>query len=72
MSKFNSVQNQELLNAIVKLLEHKNYNLALKTLEKFFQNNPKTNTKEYLYARVLLLDAYLYNGRFDKAINLCQ
>ncbi|MFN6525305.1 hypothetical protein [Nostoc sp. ChiSLP03a] len=44
----------------------------LQTLEKFFQNNPETNTKEYLYARVLLLDAYLYNGSFDKAINLCQ
>jgi tetratricopeptide (TPR) repeat protein len=72
MSKFNSVPNQELLNAIVKLLEQKNYNLALQTLEKFFQNNPETNTKEYLYARVLLLDAYLYNGSFDKAINLCQ
>ncbi|MEH2200168.1 DUF3137 domain-containing protein [Nostoc sp.] len=72
MSKFNSAQNQELLNAIVKLLEQKNYNLALQTLEKFFQNNPETNTKEYLYARVLLLDAYLYNGSFDKAINLCQ
>ncbi|MEH1946377.1 MAG: DUF3137 domain-containing protein [Nostoc sp.] len=72
MSKFNSAQNQKLLNAIVKLLEHKNYNLALQTLEKFFQNNPEINTKEYLYARVLLFDAYLYNGRFDKAINLCQ
>ncbi|MEH2441221.1 DUF3137 domain-containing protein [Nostoc sp.] len=72
MSKFNSVPNQELLNAIVKLLEQKNYNLALQTLEKFFQNNPETNTKEYLYARVLLLDAYLYNRSFDKAINLCQ
>ncbi|AVH65563.1 DUF3137 domain-containing protein [Nostoc sp. 'Peltigera membranacea cyanobiont' N6] len=72
MSKFNSAQNQELLNGIVKLLEHKNYNLVLQILEKFFQNNPETNTKEYLYAQVLLLDAYLYNGSFDKAINLCQ
>ncbi|MEH1811137.1 MAG: hypothetical protein V7K26_04400 [Nostoc sp.] len=64
---------QEFLNAIVKLLEYqKNYKLALQGLESFFQNNAETNTKEYLYARVLLLDAYLYNGRFDKAINLCQ
>ncbi|MEH1821142.1 MAG: DUF3137 domain-containing protein [Nostoc sp.] len=72
MSKLNSVQNQELLNGIAKLLEYKNYNLALQGLERFFQNNTESNTKEYLYARVLLLDAYLYNGRFDKAINLCQ
>ncbi|MEH2216464.1 MAG: hypothetical protein V7K72_04870 [Nostoc sp.] len=72
MPRFNSAQNQELLNVIVKLLEHNNYNLALQALEKFFQNNPESNTKEYLYARVLLLDAYLYNGSFDKAINLCQ
>ncbi|MEH2183011.1 DUF3137 domain-containing protein [Nostoc sp.] len=72
MSKSNSAQNQELLNGIAKLLEYKNYNLALQGLEKFFQNNTEHNTKEYLYAQVLLLDAYLYNGRFDKATNLCQ
>ncbi|OYD88239.1 hypothetical protein CDG77_24930 [Nostoc sp. 'Peltigera membranacea cyanobiont' 213] len=72
MSKFNSAHNQELLNAIVKLLEHNNYNLALQALEKFFQNNSESNTKEYFYARVLLLDAYLYNGHLDKAISLCQ
>ncbi|MFN6567975.1 hypothetical protein, partial [Dendronalium sp. ChiSLP03b] len=30
MSKLNSAQNQELLNAIVKLLEHKNYELIRK------------------------------------------
>ncbi|MEH1944659.1 MAG: DUF3137 domain-containing protein [Nostoc sp.] len=72
MPKFNSAQNQELLNGIAKLLQYQNYNLALQGLEKFFQDNTETNTKEYLYARVLLLDAYLYNGRFDKAINLCQ
>ncbi|MEH2237123.1 DUF3137 domain-containing protein [Nostoc sp.] len=72
MSKFNSAQNQELLNGIAKLLEYKNYTLALRRLEIFFQNNIEPNTKEYLYARVLLLDAYLYNGRFDQAINLCQ
>ncbi|MEH1824668.1 MAG: hypothetical protein V7L22_04750 [Nostoc sp.] len=72
MSKFNSAHNQELLTGIAKLLEYKNYNLALQGLETFFQNNTESNTKEYLYARVLLLDAYLYNGRFDKAINLCQ
>ncbi|WP_375477692.1 DUF3137 domain-containing protein [uncultured Nostoc sp.] len=72
MSKTNPTPNQELLNGIAKLLEYKNHNLALQGLEKFFQNNPEPNTKEYLYARVLLLDAYLYNGRFDKAINLCQ
>ncbi|WP_448265905.1 DUF3137 domain-containing protein [Nostoc sp. DSM 114159] len=72
MPKSNSAPNQELLNGIAKLLQYQNYNLALQTLEKFFQNNPETNTKEYLYARVLLLDAYLYNGRFDKAINLCK
>ena len=72
MPKFNSAHNQELLNGIAKLLAYKNYNLALQGLEKFFQNNAETNTKEYLYARVLLLDAYLYNECFDKAINLCQ
>jgi hypothetical protein len=32
MPKFNSAQNQELLNAIVKLLEHNNYNLALQVI----------------------------------------
>ncbi|MEH2203278.1 MAG: hypothetical protein V7K53_04230 [Nostoc sp.] len=72
MSKTNSPKNQELLNGIAKLLEYKNHNLALQELEKFFQNHTESNTKEYFYARVLLLDAYLYNGRFDKAINLCQ
>ena len=72
MRKFSSAHNQKLLNGIAKLLEYKNYNLALQGLESFFKNNAETNTKEYLYARVLLLDAYLYNGRFDKAINLCQ
>ncbi|MGV0106763.1 Galanin [Nostoc sp. DSM 114160] len=72
MPKSNSAPNQELLNGIAKLLQYQNYNLALQTLEKFFQNNLETNTKEYLYARVLLLDVYLYNGHFDKAINLCK
>ncbi|WP_104906510.1 hypothetical protein [Nostoc sp. 'Lobaria pulmonaria (5183) cyanobiont'] len=72
MPKFSSAHNQELLNGIAKLLAYKNYKLALQGLESFFQNNAETNTKEYLYARVLLLDAYLYNERFDKAINLCQ
>ncbi|OYD89549.1 hypothetical protein CDG76_34690 [Nostoc sp. 'Peltigera membranacea cyanobiont' 210A] len=70
--KLNPAQNQQLLNGIAKLLEYKNYNLALQGLENFFQNNTEPDTKEYLYARVLLLDAYLYNGRFDQAINLCQ
>ncbi|MEH2378003.1 MAG: DUF3137 domain-containing protein [Nostoc sp.] len=73
MSELKLVNIGEFLNAIVKLLEHqKNYKLALHGLESFFQNNAETNAKEYLYARVLLLDAYLYNGRFDQAINLCQ
>ena len=72
MPNFSSAPNQELLNGLVKLLEYKNYNLALQELENFFKNNTESNTKEYLSARVLLLDAYLYNGRFDKAINLCQ
>ncbi|MBN4000635.1 hypothetical protein [Nostoc sp. LPT] len=72
MPKFSSAHNQKLLNGIAKLLAYKNYKLALQGLESFFQNNAETNTKEYLYARVLLLDAYLYNGCFDKAINLCQ
>ncbi|MDZ8069744.1 MAG: hypothetical protein RMY64_29745 [Nostoc sp. DedQUE08] len=72
MPKFNSAQNQELLNGIAKLLQYKKYNLALQGLEFFFQDNTETNTKEYLYARVLLLDAYLYNSHFDQAIKLCQ
>jgi hypothetical protein len=55
-----------------KLLEYKNSNLALQGLETFFQKNRESNTKEYLYARVLLLDAYVYSGQLDKAINLCQ
>ncbi|MEH2324330.1 MAG: hypothetical protein V7K32_12285 [Nostoc sp.] len=73
MSELNLVNIQEFLNAIVNLLEsQKKYNLALQGLESFFQNNAATNTKQYLYARVLLLDAYLYNGHLHKAINLCQ
>ncbi|MDZ7964486.1 MAG: DUF3137 domain-containing protein [Nostoc sp. DedSLP03] len=72
MSKSNSAQNHQLLHGISKLLEYKKYNLALQELENFFQKNTESNTKEYLYAQVLLLDAYLYNGHFDKAINLCQ
>ncbi|MEH2069139.1 MAG: hypothetical protein V7K47_13425 [Nostoc sp.] len=73
MSQFNSARDRELLNEIAKLLKYKKYyNLALQELEIFFQKNIETNSKEYLYARVLLLDAYLYNGYSDKAIGLCQ
>ncbi|MEH2434457.1 MAG: DUF3137 domain-containing protein [Nostoc sp.] len=73
MSELKLVNIQEFLNAIVNLLEYqKNSKLALQGLESFFQNNAETNRKEYFYARVLLLDAYLYNGHFDKAISLCQ
>lgn len=71
MQDLNTWQPKELLEAINHLLEYQNYSLALQCLEIVFQKT-EPNTKEYLYAQVLLIDTYLHSGQFQNAINLCQ
>ncbi|BCL36705.1 DUF3137 domain-containing protein [Nostoc sp. MS1] len=71
MQELNTWQPKELLEAINHLLEYQNYSLAFQCLENVFQKT-EPNTKEYLYAQVLLIDTYLHSGQFQNAINLCQ
>ncbi|BAY09016.1 DUF3137 domain-containing protein [Calothrix sp. NIES-2098] len=71
MPKLTNEKIKEILSAIINLLNYQNYNLALKLLENLLQN-VEPNTKEYLYAQVLLLDAYHCTGMSQQAMNLCQ